>query len=155
MFEEFTGKLIWWITVIKGFIKYVTLSYSKHLRNSGKTQVLDNTVFDLLHFYTACLMHLDTGQSLSGQWFPYLQNWTCLSKSFHVSRFKILIWNSRKIIFMMTLIILLFTYDANLEKVINLNSVLEAWYHPYLHRIQWLILMIFHFSSIFAKDWVN
>ena len=111
--KEFIGKLIWWIKVNEGFIKYVTLSYSKQLQNSGKTQVLSIIVSDLLHFYTDCLMHLDTGQSLSWQWFPYLQKWTCLTKSFHVSTFKILIQN-KKIIFMMTLIILLFTYDANL-----------------------------------------
>ena len=152
--KEFIGKLIWWIKVNEGFIKYVTLSYSKQLQNSGKTQVLGIIVSDLLHFYTDCLMHLDTEQSLSRPWFPYLQKWTCLSKSLQVSRFKILIQN-KKIIFMMTLIILLFTYDANIKKVINLNSVLEAWYHPYLPRIWWLILMIFHSSSIFAKDWVN
>ena len=156
--KEFIGKLIWWIKVNKGFIKYVTLSYSNQLRNSRKTQVLSSIVSDLLHFYADFLMHLDTGQSLSGQWFPYLQKSTCLSKSFHISRFK-------KIIFIMTLntsfltlinfSFLLFIYDANLKNVINLNSVLEVWYHPYLPRIWWLILTIFHFSSIFAKDWVN
>ena len=163
--KEFIGKLIWWIKVNEGFIKYITLSYSDQLRTSRKTQVLGIIVSDLLHFYADFLMHLDTGQSLSGQWFPYLQKWTCLSKSFHISRFKILIRNSKKIVFMMTLNIsfltlinfssLLFTYDANLKNVIHLNSVLEVWYHPYLPRIWWLILMIFHFSSIFAKDWVN